>query len=218
MKEVEKKVFAEGYGFKKIFIFFIIGCMIGAYYEEIIFIIRHGFWQPRRGLLYGPFSPVYGISFAAVVSVFGKKHNMEWYKIFLYCFFLGGLFEYVLSWIQEIVFKSRSWNYDGYFLSIGGRTTIIFMLIWGIMGLIFIKILYPFVSKLIEKIPSNIGNIFYKVLLIFMIFNISVSFIAATRHTERRKGIPPMTLLDRICDKVYPDEVIKKIYVNSVYE
>ena len=30
----EKKIFAKGYCFAKIFIFFLIGCIIGTYYEE----------------------------------------------------------------------------------------------------------------------------------------------------------------------------------------
>lgn len=219
MKEVkEKKVFAEGYCFKKIFFFFIIGCIIGAYYEEIGFILRHGYWEPRRGLMYGPFSPVYGISLAFAVIVFGKRTNMKWYTTYIYSALFGGLFEYVLSWVQQILFHSRSWNYDGYFLSIGGRTTVVFMAIWGLMGLIFLKLIYPYVSKLIEKIPYKIGEILYKILLVFMILDILISVGATLRQVERRKGHKPATIIGEVFDKVYPDSVIEKIYANSVYE
>lgn len=217
MKEA-KKVFAEGYCFKKIFFIFIIGCIIGAYYEEIGFIFRHGYWEPRRGLLYGPFSPVYGISLAAVVIMFGNKEKLKSYKVYLYCALLGGVFEYTLSVVQQFIFHSRSWNYDNYFLNIGGRTTVIFMLIWGFVGLIFIKVIYPKTSSLIEKIPYNIGQIVYRILLIFMIFNIFISLAATLRQVERKKGNSPVTFIGRICDDFYPDSVIKKIYRNSVDE
>ncbi len=219
MKEVkEKKAFAQGYCFIKIFLFFVIGCILGAYYEEIGFIIRHGYWAPRRALLYGPFSPVYGIAFMLVAIVFGKKTDMKWTKAYIYCFFLGGLLEYSLSWIQQLIFHSRSWNYDGYFLNIGGRTTVIFMFAWGLMGMIFIKILYPLISNLIEKIPYKIGNICFIILLIFMIFDISVSLAATLRQTNRRKGNPPITFIGKLCDEIYPDDVLKKVYNNAVYE
>ncbi|MFR2585553.1 MAG: hypothetical protein ACLTAK_03205 [Bacilli bacterium] len=38
---MENKKFAEGYCFTKIFIFFLIGCLIGTYYEEILWFIRY---------------------------------------------------------------------------------------------------------------------------------------------------------------------------------
>lgn len=33
---MEEKIFAKGYCFAKVFIFFVIGCLIGTYYEEIL--------------------------------------------------------------------------------------------------------------------------------------------------------------------------------------
>lgn len=219
MEEVkEKKIFAKGYCFIKIFLFFIIGCVFGTFYEETLHIIKYGSWVSRRALIYGPFSPVYGISFMLVAILFGKKTDMKWTKAYIYCFFLGGILEYALSWLQQLIFHSRSWNYEGYFLNIGGRTTVAFMFVWGLLGMIFIKMIYPFFSKLIEKIPYNIGNISFIILLIFMVLDISVTLAATLRQTSRRMGNPPITIIGKLCDEIYPDEVLKKIYDNAVYE
>lgn len=215
MKEVKKK-FAEGFCFKKLFLIFVIGCIFGAYYEEIGVIFMKGHWEPRRGLMYGPFSPVYGICLLLAAIIFCRK-DIKWYKAFIWCFFLGGILEYGLSVVQEVLFNSRSWDYSGYFLDIGGRTTGVFMFIWGIIGTLFIKIVYPFLSNLIEKIPYDIGQIVYVILLIFMVINISISLVANIRQAARKKGQEPITFIGEFCDKFYPDEVIQKIYVNSEY-
>lgn len=68
----EEKVFAKGYCFAKIFIFFIIGCVIGTYYEEILHFINYGDYSNRQGVLIGPFSPIYGVGIAVFVILLGN--------------------------------------------------------------------------------------------------------------------------------------------------
>ena len=40
----------------------------------------------------------------------------------------GGAVEYILSVLEELVLGTRSWDYSAYFLNIGGRTTLPYML------------------------------------------------------------------------------------------
>lgn len=214
---MEKKVFAKGFCFKKVFFIFVITSIFGAYWEEICWIMNKGYWEPRRALIYGPFSPVYGISFVMAALCFCRK-KMRSYKVFLYSFLLGGFCEYILSIFQEVLFNSRSWDYTGYFLNIDGRTTIPFMIVWGLFGLLFTEIVYPFMSKMIEKIPYKIGEILYKILLIFMIFDITISIGACLRQRMRLEGNKPITIVGEFFDKFYPDKVIDSVYKNSVYK
>lgn len=79
--EIEKEEkFANGFCFYKLFLIFIIGCIFGVIYEELIlnffrFLINGEFHiEPRRGLLYGPFSPVYGFG-AVIMSLFVKEKD-----------------------------------------------------------------------------------------------------------------------------------------------
>ena len=57
--------FAEGFCFYKLLLVYLIGCMIGTYYEEILTFFRSGQWLSRQGIIYGPFNPVYGAGFFA---------------------------------------------------------------------------------------------------------------------------------------------------------
>lgn len=214
-----KNVFAGKWGFARIFLFFFIGCIIGVYYEQILTLIVDGVWESRKGIIYGPFNPIYGFGFAGFVLLLGKNNlKRKWYLTYLYSCLIGGVAEYSLSLIGEFLFHANSWDYTGYFLNIGGRTTIPYMLIWGLGGLVFMKLIYPPLSRLISKIPYKIGKIVLPILVVFMALNMFVSYTALIRQGQRLQGKDPITPLGELYDKVYTDEFLKKVYPNMKHE
>lgn len=211
----EKRIFAQGYCFAKIFMLFVIGSIVGVYYEQILSYFQFGEIQSRKGVIYGPFNPLYGLGFAAFIFLLGKNHEKrKWYSNYLYCCVIGGVTEYVIAWVMEILFQAKSWDYTGYFLNIGGKTTIPFMLVWGIGGMVLLKLVYPFLSKWIEKTPWNIARVVYPLLVIFMITDMLVSYTALIRQGFRKEGKEPYTMIGRAYDKIYNDEFLYKIYPN----
>ncbi len=219
----ENKTFAKGICFYKLFIVFLIGCIFGNYYEMILNLIRHFlrdgsfFWEVRRGLIYGPLSPIYGLG-AVIITYFLAEKNHKWYQTIIYGSLLGGSCEYIMSLLQEIFIGSSSWNYKNRILNINGRTTIPIMLLWGLLSYIFVKIIYPRISNLIEKIPNNVGTKITKTLIILVSIDMLISFTAVIRQGLRKKDIPPYTIIGEICDKVYTDERLKKAYPNMVFK
>lgn len=215
----EKRIFAKGICFDKLFIIFLIGCIFGNYYEMILNLVRHYlrdgsiFWEVRRGLIYGPFSPVYGMGAVIITKLLADKKD-AWYITLLKGSILGGSFEYLISFLQETFTGTTSWNYSKKILDINGRTTIPIMLLWGILSLIFVKLVYPFISKQIEKIPYNVGKPILRILVIIISLDMLVSFTAIIRQSLRREGYPPYTIIGETCDKIYTDERLKKAYPN----
>ena len=211
--------FAEGLCFKKLFFIFLIGSVIGTIYEDILIFVRTwmetgvGVWMTHRGVIYGPFNVIYGFGAALMCWLLLRKPYKNW-QIFLYSALMGGAVEYLLSLGQELVVGTRSWDYSNQILDINGRTTLPIMLIWGAMGLVFIKIVYPCVSSLIEKIPPAVGENLFIVLLIFMIFNMAVSWSALIRQNLRHHEIRPLTPIGEFYDRYYPDEFLRKYYTN----
>lgn len=211
-KSVEKnKIFAEGYCLKKIFIFFLIGCLLGTYYEQILHLVKTGEWQTRQGLIYGPFSPIYGVGVAIFVIFLGKNNDKRsLLKTLIYASLIGGITEYMTSLIADKVFGVEFWNYKNLFLNINGRTTIPFMIGWGLGGTFLMKVVYPFISKWVEKVPIKIGNIIYYIIFTFILLDVIVTYSALGRMTIRDKGIEPYTFIGRFYDKVYDDEYLHK--------
>lgn len=216
---MKDKVFAQGLCGKKIFFIYLIGSVLGCYYEQVLNFIRHLlkngdiFWESRRGVIYGPFSPIYGAG-AVIICYLLLKNNLTDIQVFLYSALIGGIFEYLISFLQEVFTHTKSWDYSTKFLNINGRTTIPFMLVWGILGFLIVKFVYPFLSRQIEAIPYEIGEKIFIILVVFMCLNMFISWTAIIRQSFRREGIPPYTLLDKAYDKYYTDERLHKAFPN----
>lgn len=213
--------FAEGLCFKKLFFIFLIGSVIGAVYEDVLIYVRtwletgEGVFMLHRGVIYGPFNVVYGFGAAVMTWLLLRKKYNNW-QIFGLAAVLGGVVEYLISFLQETFTHTTSWDYSDLPLNINGRTTIPIMLVWGAMGLLLVKVIYPWVSKLIEKIPVRIGNTIYIMLVIFMALDMLVSWSAIIRQTLRHNNVPALTPLGRFYDDCYSDEYLEKYFPNMV--
>jgi len=215
----ENKIFAKGICGIKMFWIFVIGCIFGTYYEQILTLVKslihtgEFVWEFRRGVLYGPFSPIYGAGAVLMILLLGRKKRKPW-KTILYGGLLGGSFEYIISVLQEIFVGSRSWDYSRLFLNIGGRTTIPLMFLWGIMCYIFVDKIYPYLSDLIEKIPYKLGMLISKICIILLCVDMFISWTALFRQFMRNQNRPPLTPIGKFYDKVYTDDVLKYHFPN----
>lgn len=214
----KKEKFAEGFCFYKVFLLYVIGCMIGVYYEETLTFCRTGEWLSRQGIIYGPFNPVYGLGFLAFTVLLCRNLKRKWWLTYIYACFIGGAAEVITSLISEYVFKVNAWDYSDMFLNIMGRTTVPFMLFWGAGGLIFVKLVYPGFSKLIELIPKRIGNLIMPTFIIFVLLSHVISYTALFRYGTRSEGTPASNAIEEVLDEYYNDDLMKQYYDNSVHE
>ncbi|HHU28995.1 TPA: putative ABC transporter permease [bacterium] len=206
------EVFAKGMCYSKLFWLFIIGCVIGTYYEQILTLFREGSWESRRGVIYGPFNPVYGFGMILIIVLLYKV--VSWWKLLIIGGLLGGGFEYLLSYLQELFIQSRSWDYSNHFLNLNGRTTIPFMIFWGLLATIVIKYVYPFLNSMIEKVPIKLGKLMTVIFSIFMLFNLVLTGVVLLRQAQRHKNIKPYTFVGELIDEYYTDEYLSEVFPN----
>ena len=86
--------------------------------------------------------------------------------------------------------------------------------------MIWLKIIYPRLSWLIEKIPVKQGKIIFNCLIVFMIFNMLISSLALARYTARNTvsaaaESSAQNPVDAFLDSRFPDERIERIYPNA---
>lgn len=208
--------FAEGLCFKKLFFVFLVGSVVGAIYEDILIFVRTGVWMPHRGVIYGPFNVIYGFGAVIMIWVLLRK-EYEWWQIALYAALLGGIVEYLVSFLQEFFTHTTSWDYSNQILNLNGRTTIPIMCVWGVMGVVLVKVVYPFISDLIEKIPVKVGDAVFVGLVVFMALNMLVSWTAIIRQTLRHNNVPPFTPIGEFCDYYYNDQFLERYFPNMVH-
>ena len=128
---------------------------------------------------------------------------------------MGGILEYVGSFFQEILFGTISWDYSWAFFNLNGRTCLLYCFYWGIIAVVYLKIVYPWLIKIEPLLHKTWVKVLTVFLMIFMTFDIAISSVAAVRQEERRKNIPPKNDFDVFLDNTYPDEYMDKIYNNK---
>lgn len=214
---VEKEgKFAEGCGFYKLFWLFLIGAFLGDIVETLFCRVTAGVWMSRSSLVWGPFSIVWGLALVIATALMYKDRDKPDGHIFLVGTLLGGAYEYICSVFTEIVFGKVFWDYSGIPFNLGGRINLLYCFFWGIAAVVWIKICYPKLSNLIEKIPKKMGIAVTWVLVLFMAANMIMSAGALIRYDTRSKGIPANSRWEQYMDQHYDNETMKRIYPNAV--
>ena len=191
---------------------FTVGSITGYIVETIWCMAAYHVFESRQGMVFGPFSQVYGLG-AVILTLLISKNNST-AKIFLISAAVGGIYEYLCSYVQEKAFGTVSWDYGNGFLSIGGRTSLIFCVFWGVMGVLLIKFVNPALSSVLSRIHGAEITVITAVVTVFFILNLQLSYMAVKRQTGRRMNLPPATAMEDWLDLRFNDEVLRKIYPN----
>lgn len=197
----------------KIFWLFVIGSFLGFLVETVVVLVQKGYYESRQGLIYGPFTPVYGIGIVFYYCAIGKIKNTG--KVFLLSMILGGMIEYFCSYFQEQFFGTISWDYSNLYFNVNGRTSLLHCLYWGMGGVIANKLLFPYIDQ-IQNQSKKYFRMVTIVCLIFMLWNIQISCMAASRQEERRKMEKPENQWEMFLDKHFPDDRMNRIYANKM--
>lgn len=197
----------------KIFWIFVIGSVFGFFAEMLYTLVYTRTLEIRKGLIYGPFIQIYGIGAVAYYLLISNIQEPK--KAFFSGMLMGGALEYLCSFFQEIFFGTISWDYSHLFMNLNGRTSLLYCVYWGIIAIIYLKIIYPTFQKLeplTDKKGVKIITIFF---MIFMTFDITISCMAGNRQQERRQNISAKGTIDEFLDRTYPDELLDRIYNNK---
>lgn len=157
----------EGYiklNYFNLFWVFFVCSVLGLILEEVwhMVVVDPGVYQDRAGMLFGPFSPIYGFGAVLMTMALNRFYKKNPLIIFLVSALIGGAFEVFVGWFMQTSFGVVSWSYshirlfgmpDPIAVLTGGRTCTTFACMWGLGGLIWIKVLLPRLLKLINMIP-----------------------------------------------------------------
>ena len=176
--------------FFNIFWVFVVCCVLGLIVEIIwhMVVVEPGVYQDRAGLLYGPFSPIYGVGAVLMTVVLNRFHDRNPILIFLVSAVIGGAFEFFVSWFMEVAFGIVAWDYTGTFLNIAGRTNFMFMCIWGVLGLLWVKFALPVMLKIVNKIPWNWRYAVTSVCTLLMLFDCVMTLASFDCWFQREAG------------------------------
>ena len=167
--------------------------------------------------MYGPFNLLYGVGAVVLTLFLYQFRNRGAWLSFFGGAIVGSLVEYICSWGQELIFGSRSWDYSNVPFNLNGRICLLYSMYWGILGVLWIKMFYPVITKWILKLPNKIGILATWAATIFLIFNVAMSVLSMARWTQRRADIPPSNSIWEFFDAQFPDQRMEHIYANMKF-
>ena len=201
--------------FYKLMYIFIISSICGYFIELIWSLVTKGIFINHSDVVIGPFNFAYGICGVALTLLLYKFKDESYLKIFILSFIGGSIIEYIMSWGMELVLGFTAWDYSDNFLNINGRICLLFSIFWGLLGILWIKILYPQFDKILNKINPKIYKILIICLTIFLLLDIIFTISAVIRAQNADKGIPPNNSYERFLDNTFNSKYLKNMFNNN---
>lgn len=172
----------------KIFIYialFLIYSFIGWLTEVSAFLISDKKFV-NRGFMVGPVVPIYGTG-GILITLFLTRYYNEPVTLFCMAVIVCSLLEYFTSYLMEKLFKTRWWDYSNKKYNINGRICLNNLILFGIMGLIMIYLVNPFLINMLEKIDPLVLKIIISVLLIVFLTDLflSLSIISKIKNVGK---------------------------------
>ena len=198
--------------FFNLFWIFTVCCVLGLIIETVYHfaVVDPGHYQDRAGLLFGPFSPIYGFGAVLMTVALNRFHDKNVILIFLVSAVIGGAFEYLTSWFMQFAFGIVAWDYSGTFLSIDGRTNGMFMAMWGVLGVVWIKLCLPWMLKLVNLIPWNWRYALTTVCAALMIVDGAMTLLSLDCWYQRMAGKPSETAMAQFFDRNFDNEYMQE--------
>lgn len=107
-----------------------------------------------RGVLHGPWAPIYGAGAILMVLLHQKIGNRPG-RYFLSCLGICAVVEYLTSWALETMFQAKWWDYTGYFLNLHGRICAMSLLFFALAGMAVAYGIAPRFWRLAGRIPPS---------------------------------------------------------------
>ena len=206
--------------FFNLFWVFVVCCFLGLVLETIwhFVVVEPGVYQDRAGLLFGPFSPIYGFG-AVLMTVFLNRlwdNNPIW--IFLASAVIGTLFEYATAMFMQTGFGAVSWDYsqatifgipDPLAAISGGHVATMFACMWGALGCVWIKFCLPRLLKLINLIPWKLRYSLTTVCALLMLVNGVMTLQSLDCWFERLSGQPAVTPVEQFYADHFDNEYMQ---------
>lgn len=149
---------------------FFVYSLFGWIYESTLVSVRKKSFV-NRGFLNGPIIPIYGVGATLIYISFWQVKSV-YPVIFFGGMILASVLEYFTSWIMEVLFHARWWDYSDKPLNIKGRVCLLSAAAWGFLSLFEIVLLQPKVVGIFYRIPRIAG--------IYAVSFLSILFIIDT--------------------------------------
>lgn len=199
-----------------LFWLFVIASIAGLAIETAFHAVVFGGNESRPGLVWGPFSPIYGTGAVMLTIVAARFSDLSTPAMFLVSALIGSAVEMATGWLMEILFGAVAWDYSHLPGSFGRSLNPGFTLLWGALGLAWTHCAMPLIYRISQRVDwkSTAVRILSAVGTAFMVFNIAVTLQVLARESARADDLPPANSIERCIDEHFPSSWVQKRFEN----
>lgn len=207
-------------GWYQVVMIFFIGSVLGLILEEVWMFITAGVTESRVGLVWGPFSPLYGagaVLLTLVTFQLRRLHAKGW-VVFLVSMVVGGLLEQITGWGMETFMGAVSWDYiaGGVPGAITKWVAVPFLFFWGLLGYLWYRFIMPDLLYGLGVPTTRRKVIFVTLLSVYLILDIFMTIMCFDRRAERDAGIPPANAFEEWVDENFNNAFMAERFQNMV--
>ena len=134
----------------------------------------------NRGFLIGPYCPIYGWG-ALMMTLLLKKYLNDIFTLFIMNILICSILEYFTSYLLEVIFKARWWDYSNKKFNINGRICLETMIPFGLFGLLVMYVINPIIFIILNMIPISIIYFISIVLFLLLLIDTITSYSIITK-------------------------------------
>ena len=207
-------------GWYQVVILFVVGSVGGLLLEQLWMFVTLGLTEGRYGLVWGPFSPLYGVGavLLTLISLQLRRKKAKWWMVFLVSMVVGGLLEQLTGWGMETFMGAVSWDYTSVPGCITKWVAWPFLFFWGALGLVWANVITPWLLGLIGEPTTRRQVIFVLILAAYLSLDVFMTLACFTRRAERDEGIPPKNQFEAWVDKNFSNQFMSHRFENMVIE
>ncbi|EPD77850.1 putative ABC transporter permease [Atopobium sp. oral taxon 199] len=215
-KEREQYLDVLHIGWYQVVILFVGGSMAGLLLEEIWMLVTAGLTESRVGLVWGPFSPLYGTGtvLLTVICYWLRRRHVSNLVVFLVSACIGGILEQVTGWGMLTFFHTQSWSYAHLPDHITEFVAWRFLFFWGLLGLAWCRFVMPRALYHIGEPTSRRQAIFITLISVYVVADVCMTVACFTRATARDAGVSPHNAFEEWVDTHYSNEFISARFQN----
>ena len=145
---------------KKYIAFFYVYAFLGWIVDVTVCLVSDGVLT-NRGFLFEPICPMYGYAALVLIIIANgikQKGFVGLLKKTIVATIWCSVLEYFTAWILDIFFHQMWWDYSKEPFNIQGRICLMASLFWGVLSVIFMTVLHPFVEKVLKKISTKMSQ------------------------------------------------------------
>lgn len=128
----------------------------------------------NRGFLVGPYCPIYGVGSILIILLLERFSDAP-LELFLMSMIVCGTLEYITSYLMEMLFHARWWDYSQKPFNLNGRVCASTLIPFGLLGLLLVYVIKPFLFGVYDRMPAMLVHILCASLAVLLVADISVS-------------------------------------------